>query len=223
MSSDLTLTPEYPLGPPLLGALLRVPTEAVAARILLTLHDAGFTDLVPAHFAVLRYPGPENRRPSELAAEAHMTKQAMNYLLGQMQQLGYLTRDDDPEDQRYKRVRLTERGHAAALAIRETLSQILEFEGYDVTIAADGAEALAAVDAQMPCLVLLDMRMPVMDGWGFAAALRERGVRVPIAVMTAAANAQQWADEIAADACLPKPFDLLDISAVVARFCGDPA
>jgi DNA-binding MarR family transcriptional regulator len=120
----LTLKREYPLGPPLLGALLRMPADAVVARILLDLHSAGFTDLVPAHFAVVRYPGPENRRPSELAAEAGMTKQAMNYLLGQMQQLGYLTRDDDPEDQRFKRVHLTERGHAAARAVRDSVAGI---------------------------------------------------------------------------------------------------
>jgi len=48
----------------------------------------------------------------------------MNYLLGQMQQLGYLTRDDDPEDQRFKRVRLTDRGHAAARAIRDIVAEI---------------------------------------------------------------------------------------------------
>ena len=124
MSSDLTLTPEYPLGPPLLGALLRMPLDAVVAGILAGLHDAGFTDLVPAHFAVLRYPGPQDRRPSELAAEARMTKQAMNYLLGQMEQLGYLTREDDPDDQRFKRVRLTERGHAAAQAVRAIVADI---------------------------------------------------------------------------------------------------
>jgi DNA-binding MarR family transcriptional regulator len=120
----LTLNPEYPLGPPLIGALLRMPLDAVVARILAGLHQAGFTDLVPAHFPVLRYPGPENRRPSELAAEARMSKQAMNYLLGQMQQLGYLSRDNDPEDQRFKRVRLTERGHAAAQAIRDIVAEI---------------------------------------------------------------------------------------------------
>ncbi len=124
LSSDLTLEPEYPLGPPLIGALLRMPLEAVVTHILAGLHDAGFTDLVPAHFPVLRYPGPQNRRPSELAAEARMTRQAMNYLLGQMQQLGYLTRDDDPEDQRFKRVRLTTRGHAATKAIRDILAEI---------------------------------------------------------------------------------------------------
>ena len=103
---------------------MRMPVDAVFARILLDLHNAGFTDLVPAHLAVLRYPGPENRRPSELAAEARMTKQAMNYLLGQMQQLGYLTREEDPGDQRFKRVHLTERGLGAARAIRETVADI---------------------------------------------------------------------------------------------------
>jgi DNA-binding MarR family transcriptional regulator len=120
----LTHQTEYPLGPPLIGALLRMPLDAVVGRILASLHDRGFTDLVPAHFAVLRYPGPENRRPSELAAEARLTKQAMDYLLGQMQQRGYLTRDDDPGDQRFKRVRLTKRGHAAARAIRDIVAEI---------------------------------------------------------------------------------------------------
>src|SRR3954468_17623307 len=125
MSSDLTdAEPEYPLGPPLIGALTRIPADAFVARILVDLHVAGFTDLVPAHFAVMRYPGPQDRRPSELAAEAGMTRQAMNYLLGQMQQLGYLIRDGDPDDQRSKRVRLTDRGHAAARAIRQSVAGI---------------------------------------------------------------------------------------------------
>jgi DNA-binding MarR family transcriptional regulator len=101
-----------------------MPADAVRARILADLHKAGFTDLVPAHLAVLRYPGPENRRPSELAAEAGMTKQAMNYLLGQIQHLGYLIRDDDPEDQRFKRIHLTQRGHAVGRAIRNTVAEI---------------------------------------------------------------------------------------------------
>jgi two-component system chemotaxis response regulator CheY len=103
--------------------------------------------------------------------------------------------------------------------IRLTLAGLLELEGYAVRTAADGAEALTIVDRERPCLVLLDMRMPVLDGWGFAAALRGRGVRVPIAVMTAAHDARRWADEVAADACLAKPFDLDDVLATVGRFC----
>jgi DNA-binding MarR family transcriptional regulator len=113
-----------PLGPPLIGALLRMPGDAVRARIVTGLHDAGFDDLVPAHFAVMRYPGPQNRRPSDVAREAGMTKQAMNYLLRQLEQLGYLTLESDPDDQRSKRIHLTGRGYAAALNIRRTVRRI---------------------------------------------------------------------------------------------------
>jgi two-component system chemotaxis response regulator CheY len=107
-------------------------------------------------------------------------------------------------------------------AIRETVSTALDLEGYEVSTAADGALALEAVERVRPCLVLLDMRMPVLDGWGVAAALRARGVRVPIAVMTAAADAQRWCDEIGADACVPKPFDLDHLLDTVARLCAPP-
>jgi len=119
-----TSAPEYPLGPPLIGALLRLPWESVRDRILAGLHEAGFDDVIPAHFNVLQYPGPENRRPSELAAETRMSKQAINYLLAQLEELGYLTREVDPEDQRSKRIRLTERGHAAARTIRKTVREV---------------------------------------------------------------------------------------------------
>jgi DNA-binding MarR family transcriptional regulator len=107
-----------------MGALLRLPWEAVRERVLSGLHEAGFTDLIPAHLNVLQYPGPDNRRPSELAAEARMTKQAMNYLLTQMQQLGYVVRREDPGNQRSKRVHLTKRGHAAFRTVRETVAQL---------------------------------------------------------------------------------------------------
>jgi DNA-binding MarR family transcriptional regulator len=118
------LHPDYPLGPPLIGALLRIPFETVRGRMLTGLHEAGFSDLIAAHLDVLQYPGPENRRPSDLAAETRMTKQAMNYLLGQMEQLGYLIRDDDPQDHRSKRIHLTNRGHAAARTIREIVRDV---------------------------------------------------------------------------------------------------
>jgi DNA-binding MarR family transcriptional regulator len=125
----LTVRPENALGPPLIGALLRMPVDAVVARMLAGLHDAGFTDFVPAHLNVFRYPGPQGRRPSELAAETRMTKQAVNYLLRQLEELGYLTRTGDERDQRSKRIQLTERGLAAAESIRQTVRQIeLELE-----------------------------------------------------------------------------------------------
>lgn len=56
-------------------------------------------------------------------------------------------------------------------------------------MAAIGAQALKQVDARVPSLVILDMRMPVVDGWSFSRAIRERGLRLPTVVMTAAHNA----------------------------------
>src|SRR5947208_15853391 len=112
--------------PPLIGALVRRPAEAVHLRILREANEAGFTDLVPAHLAVLRYPGPNGRRPSELAAEVGCTKQAMNYLLGQLEQLGYLCRSDDVDDQRSRRVQLTQRGEALRKVIRRTVTRMEE-------------------------------------------------------------------------------------------------
>ena len=103
---------------------MRMPVDAVQQRMLDDLRAAGFTDLVPAHFAVLRYPGPDGRRPSDLALELGMTKQAMNYLLGQLEQLGYLMREDDPDDRRSKRVHLTARGRALRRTIRATVTDI---------------------------------------------------------------------------------------------------
>ena len=122
---------------------MRIPVDAIFARMLTGVHEAGYTDIVPAHLTVLRYPGPDNRRPSELAADTRMSKQAMNYLLGQLEQLGYLTRVDDPSDQRFKRVQLTSRGHALVLVIRETVRTI-ETELAD-ELGADRLEQLRAL------------------------------------------------------------------------------
>ena len=110
--------------PPLIGALLRVPFEAVRDRMLAGLHERGFTDLVPAHLNLLQYPGPENQRPSELATRTRMTKQALNYLLGQLERLGYLTRHGDDSDQRSRRIHVTPRGRAAIKAIREIVQEV---------------------------------------------------------------------------------------------------
>jgi DNA-binding MarR family transcriptional regulator len=109
---------------PLIGALLRMPFEKVRERMLAGLHERGFSDLVAAHLDVFQYPGPENQRPLDLAKHARMTKQAMNYLLGELERLGYLTRRQDAEDQRFKRVHLTQRGQAAVEAIREIVLEV---------------------------------------------------------------------------------------------------
>ncbi len=113
-------------GPPLIGALMRMPVDAIRARMLAALHAAGFDDVVPAHLVVLRWPGPQGRRPSEIAAQSEMSKQALNYLLGQLEALGYLERRPDPEDQRSRRVHLTARGEEAGRVMRATVAQVEE-------------------------------------------------------------------------------------------------
>lgn len=101
--------------------------------------------------------------------------------------------------------------------IRSTVAEMLSLEGYAVDEAANGEEALAVVKRRRPDLVLLDLRMPVLDGWGFVAALRTRGVSVPIVVMTAARDTQRWAEQIAARGTLAKPFGYDDLIAAVER------
>ncbi len=101
-----------------------MPWETVRQRMLAGLRQRGYGDLVAAHLNVLLYPGPENMRPSDLAARTGMTKQALNYLLGQLEVLGYLTRTQDSADQRIKRVHLTPRGHAASATMREIVLEI---------------------------------------------------------------------------------------------------
>lgn len=102
--------------------------------------------------------------------------------------------------------------------ITEAVRDGLEFEGYRVTTARNGVEALREVSDDPPTLILLDMRMPIMSGWEFAAQYRVAGRRAPVIVMTAAANARAWADEIEADAVLPKPFTLDDLMTAVSRW-----
>jgi CheY-like chemotaxis protein len=102
-------------------------------------------------------------------------------------------------------------------AIRGMVSQALAFEGYAVEAAADGAEALVAIARDRPALVLLDMRMPVLDGWAVVRELRARSIEVPVVVMTAARDARAWAEDVGAAGHLAKPFDLDDLFAVVER------
>ncbi|MCC6557325.1 MAG: response regulator [Polyangiaceae bacterium] len=105
--------------------------------------------------------------------------------------------------------------------IREMLEITLADEGYDVMSAANGAAALALLECHRPDLILLDMRMPVMDGWGFAREYAARpGPHAPIVVMTAAVDASRWAREAGARAALAKPFDLNRLLDQIAALAG---
>lgn len=108
-------------------------------------------------------------------------------------------------------------------AVRQTVHAILGEEGFNVITAEDGAQALERVAEEMPSAILLDMRMPHVDGWAFARAFRDRYDRqAPLIVMTAATDASRWAQEIGAEACLPKPFELEDPLSMVGRLAPTP-
>jgi DNA-binding response OmpR family regulator len=101
------------------------------------------------------------------------------------------------------------------------LEMVLADAGHAVRTARDGRAALERVAEEMPGVILLDMRMPVMSGWEFAREFRRRhGFACPIVVVTAAENAEGRAREIGAEAWLAKPFELDDVLAEVARHLG---
>src|SRR5579863_2262818 len=96
----------------LIGALLRVPAQAIHRRIIGELNAAGFEGLSMPHMAVLRFPGPDGVRPGILAERAGMSKQAMNRLLGSLEDLGYLVRRGVRNEGRARVVRFTRVGYA---------------------------------------------------------------------------------------------------------------
>ena len=110
----------------MLGALLRIPFQAIVARIYAGLVARGFTDLRPAHFVVFQLIKPEGSRVTELADQAQITKQSMGALVDHVEACGYIERLPDPTDRRAKIVRLTERGWALDAAAREILKQMEE-------------------------------------------------------------------------------------------------
>jgi DNA-binding MarR family transcriptional regulator len=119
-----SVTAREPFGPPLIGALLRRPWEAVQLHMLARLREHGFDDLDAAHLSVFQYPGPQGARPSDLAVELRISKQALNYLLGELERLGYLERLPDADDRRSKRIAVTQRGVAAIAVIREAVGEL---------------------------------------------------------------------------------------------------
>lgn len=102
--------------------------------------------------------------------------------------------------------------------LREGIRMMLELgTSHRVRAASDGARALEAIAEELPDLILLDMKMPKMNGWALADGLRTRGLKIPIVVCTAAEDARARAEEIGAEGWLTKPFDYDDLLAAVEK------
>ena len=108
----------------LIGALLRVPAQAIQRRLIRDLNAAGFEELTLPHMAVLQFPGPDGARPTTLAERAGMSKQAMNQLLRSLEGLGYIVRSDALGEGRARIIRFTKRGRAAYAKIHDLLRDI---------------------------------------------------------------------------------------------------
>jgi CheY-like chemotaxis protein len=103
--------------------------------------------------------------------------------------------------------------------ILEALSEILEAEGFEIRRARNGKEALERLEPDPPQLILLDLMMPVMDGWEFAQRMRQRPsvVGIPLIVLSADRNVGSKATDIGAVGHLAKPFELNDLLDMVRR------
>src|SRR5229473_6381485 len=108
--------------------------------------------------------------------------------------------------------------------ILQTLGLCLSSEGYRVLMAANGKEALDILDREHPSVILLDLMMPVMDGWQFVAELERRGARkAPLLILSADRAVQGHASKLRADAFLAKPFDLDELLGKVQQLTGGPS
>ena len=108
-------------------------------------------------------------------------------------------------------------------ALVSVMKEILEEEGYRVATSTDGLDALRLVDETHPSAILMDMRMPGMDGWAFAGSLKEKGSAASVIVITGGDHALEWAQEVGADDYLAKPFDMAELLAPVKRYCAPAA
>jgi CheY-like chemotaxis protein len=104
-------------------------------------------------------------------------------------------------------------------AIREFVGDFLSDEGYSVLSAENGSVALTVAEQQPPSLVILDLRMPVLDGYGFLAAFC-RGSQPPAPVIAISAHSKGVIADGCVKAFLEKPFDIERLLALVEKYLG---
>lgn len=99
--------------------------------------------------------------------------------------------------------------------ILEALSEILESEGFEVDRAHNGVEALDQIASRRPRLVLLDLMMPVMDGFEVAQRLKREASSPPFVILSADRNVADRARELGAAGYLAKPFELTQLLSLI--------
>jgi two-component system response regulator (stage 0 sporulation protein F) len=101
--------------------------------------------------------------------------------------------------------------------VRRLIQELFREIGYRVATAAHGQEAMALCSVERPALVLLDMKMPVMDGLETLRALRNLYPDLPVIIMTAVGDGDRVNEVISAGArsCISKPFDVFELRKLV--------
>lgn len=121
--------------------MLRVVSNWVRDQVYAGVQEDGYDDLNPSHLAMFRYPGLDGMRPSQLAAELQITKQAVNKLAGHLEERGYIAREPDPVDGRGRVIRLTAKGRSVEMAVHDharaaerRIAEILGPRGFPVLL-----------------------------------------------------------------------------------------
>ena len=106
---------------------------------------------------------------------------------------------------------------------REALCEVLSEAGYPVEQAGDGEAALRRMAVEAPGLVLLDLKMPVLDGWGVVDRMRRDPATAPIPVLVLSAFGSEWESELlGVQGYVPKSLGMEEILSRIRRIAGPP-
>jgi len=106
--------------------------------------------------------------------------------------------------------------------IRESISHLLEYEGYRVATASNGVEGFQQLQLSRPAVILLDLMMPVMDGWQFKTEFDGKPELngIPIVVVSADGNIAEKSKSIGVAEFLTKPIEIDTLLNVVQKYCS---
>ncbi|MEX2238230.1 MAG: response regulator [Dehalococcoidia bacterium] len=102
--------------------------------------------------------------------------------------------------------------------IQRLIETVLRAEGYVVVSAQDGVSALDILDHATPGVILLDLMMPGLDGWELLRRVREKGLEIPVALISAVRDLPEQAEKLGAADSLSKPFDVNELVSEVETY-----
>jgi DNA-binding response OmpR family regulator len=107
-------------------------------------------------------------------------------------------------------------------SIRDALSKVLQAEDYEVVTADNGQEAIEKIQSEKVDLLLLDLGLPVKDGWGIVIWLAEVNSPLPVIIITGRWNQRELAEKMGADALMDKPLDMSRLLQTIRALTNEP-